>query len=177
MDGDGNGNDCAVRQASDTWKKPADFPAINPAFSGLKNEFMYAGTTSGARRFLPDFPFDSIAKINCSGGAAATWTAGRRRFVGEPVFVPRRSSASDEDDGYILVVEVRLLIQVAYFRRYSFLSLLQYAVRMRKCYLVILDARKIGRTEGVVARIEVPKELNFPLGFHGFWSGNAQTVE
>lgn len=35
---------------------------------------------------------------------------------------------------------------------------------------MILDARNVGRTEAVVARIEVPKDLNFPLGFHGFWA-------
>ncbi|CAA6656165.1 unnamed protein product [Spirodela intermedia] len=134
--------------------QPADFPAINPAFSGRDNEHVYVGTTSGARRFLPYFPFDSVGKINCSDGSIATWSAGRRRFLGEPIFVPRKGSAGGEDDGYILVVE--------------------YAVWMSRCYLVILDARNVGRTEAVVARIEVPKDLNFPLGFHGFWEGRTE---
>ncbi|CAA7391627.1 unnamed protein product [Spirodela intermedia] len=154
VDGDGNCRQCSVRQVSDRWTRPADFPAINPAFSGRDNEHVYVGTTSGARRFLPHFPFDSVGKINCSDGSVATWSAGRRRFLGEPIFVPRKGSAGGEDDGYILVVE--------------------YAVWMSRCYLVILDARNVGRTEAVVARIEVPKDLNFPLGFHGFWEGRTE---
>lgn len=109
MDADGNCRHCSVRDASDTWSKPADFPAINPAFSGSRNQYVYAGTTSGSRRFLPHFPFDSVAKVNFSDGSVATWSAGRRRFVGEPMFVPRRGSAVGEDDGYIVVVEVRIM--------------------------------------------------------------------
>uniref|UniRef100_A0A1D1YEE4 Carotenoid cleavage dioxygenase 7, chloroplastic n=1 Tax=Anthurium amnicola TaxID=1678845 RepID=A0A1D1YEE4_9ARAE len=151
MDADGNCRQCSVREASDRWSKPADFPAINPAFSGSPNKYVYAGTTSGSRRFLPHFPFDSVAKLDSSDGAVAAWSAGRRRFVGEPMFVPRRGSTMGEDDGYILVVE--------------------YAVCKSRCYLVILDARSIGRGDAVVARMEVPKHLNFPLGFHGFWAG------
>lgn len=107
VDGDGNCRQCSVCQVSDRWTKPADFPAINPAFSGRENDYVYVGTTSGARRFLPHFPFDSVGKLNCSDGSVATWSAGRRRFVGEPIFVPRKGSAGGEDDGYILVVEVR----------------------------------------------------------------------
>lgn len=30
----------------------------------------------------------------------------------------------------------------------------------------------MGESDGVVARFEVPKHLNFPLGFHGFWAKN-----
>lgn len=47
---------------------------------------------------------------------------------------------------------------------------LQYAVSEQRCYLVILDAKTIGETNGVVAKLEVPKDFNFPLGFHGFWA-------
>lgn len=47
---------------------------------------------------------------------------------------------------------------------------LQYAVATRRCYLVILDSKRIGEADALVARLEVPKNLNFPLGFHGFWS-------
>ncbi|MQM13634.1 hypothetical protein Taro_046560 [Colocasia esculenta] len=151
MDSDGNCRQCSVREASDWWNKPADFPAINPAYSGSRNNYLYAGTASGSRRFLPHFPFDSVAKLNCTDGSVATWSAGRRRFIGEPMFVPRRGCAAGEDDGYVLVVE--------------------YAVSKRRCYLVILDAKRIGKADAVVAKMEVPKQLTFPLGFHGFWAG------
>lgn len=35
---------------------------------------------------------------------------------------------------------------------------------------MILDAKLIGRANALVAKLEVPKHLNFPLGFHGFWA-------
>lgn len=53
----------------------------------------------------------------------------------------------------------------------------------QRCYLVILDAQKIGEKNEVVARLEVPRHLNFPLGFHGFWAptnsslANLQKIE
>lgn len=50
--------------------------------------------------------------------------------------------------------------------------ILQYAVSTQRCYLVILDAQRIGEKNEVVARLEVPRHLNFPLGFHGFWAPN-----
>ena len=49
---------------------------------------------------------------------------------------------------------------------------MQYAVSIQRCYLMILEAKKIGEGDAVVARLEVPKHLNFPLGFHGFWAAN-----
>lgn len=47
---------------------------------------------------------------------------------------------------------------------------LQYAVSDHRCHLVLLDARKIGERDAVVAKLEVPKHLTFPMGFHGFWA-------
>ena len=35
---------------------------------------------------------------------------------------------------------------------------------------MVLDARKIGESNAVVAKLEVPKHLTFPMGFHGFWA-------
>lgn len=50
--------------------------------------------------------------------------------------------------------------------------ILQYAVSIQRCYLVVLDPKRIGETDALVARLEVPKHLNFPLGFHGFWANS-----
>lgn len=86
------------------WKRPSDFPAINPAFSGSRNSYIYTATSSGSRQFLPHFPFDSVAKINIVDGSVSSWSSRSRRFIGEPVFVPK---GDEEDDGYLLVVEVR----------------------------------------------------------------------
>ncbi|KAK1286212.1 hypothetical protein QJS10_CPB20g01432 [Acorus calamus] len=149
MDKKGKCQDCSIT-ASEQWKKPSDFPAINPSFSGIKNSHIYVATTSRFRKHLPHFPFDSVAKLECDlDKPVAIWSTGNRRFIGEPVFVPK---GVEEDDGYVLVVE--------------------YAISVQRCYLVILDARRIGRDDAVVAKLEVPKHLNFPLGFHGFWAAN-----
>ncbi|KAK8964219.1 hypothetical protein KSP40_PGU000802 [Platanthera guangdongensis] len=139
---------CGAANSSSGWSWPADFPTINGTLAGQRNEFMYAGTASGTRRFLPHFPFDSVVKLNCIDGTVASWCAGKRKFIGEPIFVAR-GEGGGEDDGYILVVE--------------------YLVSKVRCNLVILDAKRIGRANAIVARLEVPKNLYFPLGFHGFW--------
>ncbi|KAF5775572.1 putative oxidoreductase [Helianthus annuus] len=147
LDASGNCEECRVNPLNDQWDRATDFPVINHDFGGRNNTYVYAATSSGFRRELPHFPFDSVVKFNTAENTTQTWSVGTRRFIGEPIFV---SKGSDEDDGYLLVVE--------------------YAVSKQMCYLVILDAKKVGETNAVVARLEVPKHLNFPLGFHGFWA-------
>lgn len=153
LDGDGECERCTVKDLN-KWSKPTDFPVINQEFSGCKNQYVYAATSSGSRQALPHFPFDTVVKLNTSDKTIRTWSTGRRRFIGEPIFVPRGTDKEhdEEDDGYLLVVE--------------------YAVSTQKCYLVILDAKRIGNSNAVVARAEVPRHLNFPLGFHGFWESD-----
>ncbi|KAE9445908.1 hypothetical protein C3L33_22186, partial [Rhododendron williamsianum] len=147
LDSNGNCENCTVKPLNQ-WSKAADFPVINHEYSGRQNTFIYAATSSGSRQALPHFPFDTVVKLNTLDESTRTWSVGTRRFVGEPIFVP--GSGTQEDDGYILVVE--------------------YAVATRRCYLVILDSKRIGEADALVARLQVPKNLNFPLGFHGFWS-------
>ncbi|XP_044481258.1 carotenoid cleavage dioxygenase 7, chloroplastic-like [Mangifera indica] len=147
LNANGNSQKCRVEPLNN-WSKPSDFPVINPAFSGQKNTLIYAATSSGSRQALPHFPFDTVVKLNVSTNTNRTWSTGARRFIGEPIFVPR---GVEEDDGYILVVE--------------------YAVSMQRCFLVILNPMKIGEVDGaLIAKLEVPKNFNFPLGFHGFWA-------
>ncbi|XP_051144299.1 carotenoid cleavage dioxygenase 7, chloroplastic-like [Andrographis paniculata] len=149
LDSEGKCQSCDVKDLN-RWARAADFPVINPAFSGAGNGYVYAATTSGSRRTLPHFPFHSVLKLNLNDGSSHTWSAGRRTFVGEPIFVP--VDGGGEQDGYILVVE--------------------YAMARERCFLVVLDSRLIGvdGRDPVVARFEVPKHLRFPLGFHGFWA-------
>lgn len=106
LDANGTCYGCSMANLSNIWNRPADFPAINPYFSGQKNTYVYVGSSSGTRRFLPRFPFDSIVKLDLSNGSAKSWSTGDRMFVGEPIFVPK---GTEEDDGYVLVVEVRML--------------------------------------------------------------------
>ncbi|KAM3388980.1 hypothetical protein ACQJBY_011238 [Aegilops geniculata] len=139
---------CSVKRLSDQWSRPADFPAINPSYANKRNRFIYAGAASGSRKLLPYFPFDSVVKVDVSNGSARRWSSEGRKFVGEPVFIP--TGGGEEDHGYVLLVE--------------------YAVSEDRCNLVVLDARKIGKRGALVAKLEVPKHLTFPMGFHGFWA-------
>lgn len=104
-------NNCSV-EALNQWRKPSDFPSINPASSGTKNTYMYVAATSGSRSTLPHFPFDMIVKISIPHKSSHTWSTGARRFVGEPIFVPK---GGQEDDGYLLVVEVIYIFTSIYF--------------------------------------------------------------
>lgn len=139
------------------WTKSCDFPSINMAVSGYKNKYLYVGGCSGGRKSLQHFPFDTVVKLKgTEEESVSTWWAGKRSFIGEPMFVSRSSGfrqpylpGFEEDNGYILVI--------------------QYAVWKRRCYLVILDAKRIGENDALIAKLEVPEEFNFPLGFHGFW--------
>jgi 9-cis-beta-carotene 9',10'-cleaving dioxygenase len=108
LDSRGKCANCSAENLSNKWNRPADFTVINPAFAGQKNAYIYSSVASGKRRLLPYFPFDSIVKLNMNTGKTASWSSGSRAFVGEPIFVPRNINREDaEDDGYIVVVEVR----------------------------------------------------------------------
>ncbi|KAF5446180.1 hypothetical protein F2P56_031826 [Juglans regia] len=148
LDTNGNIKRCSVEPLNQR-KDSSDFPVINPAFSGSRNKYIYAASSSGSRTTLPHFPFDTVVRLNLCSKSTHTWSVGNRRFIGEPIFVPK---GDEEDDGYLLVVE--------------------YAVSVQRCYLVILDPKRIGEDNALVARLEVPKHLNFPLGFHGFWAAD-----
>ncbi|KAG9452202.1 hypothetical protein H6P81_005106 [Aristolochia fimbriata] len=138
---------CSIEPLSTQWNRSGELPTINPRFSGTRNKYMYFCTSSGYRSSLPHFPFDSISKIDVEKGSVAIWCAEHRRYVGEAFFIPR---GDEEDDGYLLLVE--------------------YAVAMQMRYLVVLDAKLIGKPEALVAKLEIPKHLFFPWGFHGFWA-------
>ncbi|XP_043718026.1 carotenoid cleavage dioxygenase 7, chloroplastic [Telopea speciosissima] len=146
LDANGLQQKCLVEPLNH-WSRPSDFPVVNPTFTGHGNTYLYASTSSDSRRIFPYFPFDTVIKSNLSTKAVSTWSVGSRRFIGEPVFV---HNGSEEDNGYLLVVE--------------------YAVSIQKCYLVVLNAKRIGEVDALVARLEVPKHLNFPFAFHGFWA-------
>lgn len=120
LDSDYNCQECDVKPMK-KWQKSSDFPATNPTFSGKKNKYLYAATTLGSRKTLPCFPFDTVVKLDLetTESVAQTWTAGSRRFIGEPIFVPK---GDEEDDGYLLVVEVG--INICRVRSFFFFFLL-----------------------------------------------------
>jgi len=116
LDSTGNCNSCDVEPLNG-WNKPSDFPVINSSWSGKKNKYMYSAASSGTRSELPHFPFDMVVKFDLDSNLVRTWSTGARRFVGEPMFVPKNSveEGEEEDDGYIVVVEVRIYINTFVF--------------------------------------------------------------
>lgn len=112
LDANGDCQKCSVNGLNQ-WSKPTDFPVINQDFSGYKNAFVYAASSSGSRRALPHFPFDTVVKLNTRDNSISTWSAGRRRFIGEPIFVPK--GTEEEEDGYLLVVEVSNYSPISYY--------------------------------------------------------------
>lgn len=109
LNAEGECEKCNIEPLNSSWTNPSDFPVINPNFSGYQNDYIYGATASGSREALPHFPFDSVVKLNKLDNSVTTWYAGHRRFIGEPIFVPKGANA-EEDDGYILVVEVTFSI-------------------------------------------------------------------
>lgn len=73
------------------------------------------------------------------------WDAGRRRYVCEPLFVPR-PNPSAEDDGWVLAI--------------------LHNAESDKGELVILDAQRVG--DGPLATIRLPHHL--AAGLHGSFS-------
>lgn len=105
LDENGGCQNCSVDDLNQ-WNKASDFPVINQELSGTRNSYVYAATSSGSRRSLPHFPFDTVVKLNTADKSTQTWSTSRRRFIGEPVFIPKGGGGDEEDDGYLLVVEV-----------------------------------------------------------------------
>lgn len=111
MDKNGTCQNCGVKPLN-KWDKSSDFPVINQNFSGSKNSYVYAATTSGSRKTLQHFPFDTVVKLNTVDESVDTWSVGNRRFIGEPIFVPK---GTEEGEGYLLVVEVSILLRKRMF--------------------------------------------------------------
>ncbi|CAK9229429.1 unnamed protein product [Sphagnum troendelagicum] len=148
-------------------KCACDFPALNPLIAGSRQEHTYLAAASGRRQALPYFPFDTLVKLSghdATEAKVSSWFAGKRSFVGEPIFVPRSNVAKSpdspdfrEDDGYLLTI--------------------QYAAAEEVCYFVILDAQRIGKQDALVARLRLPAKYAFPFGFHGFWTDLDEYVQ
>ncbi|XP_061421765.1 beta,beta-carotene 15,15'-dioxygenase-like isoform X2 [Lethenteron reissneri] len=73
-----------------------DLPCINPAFSGVKNRFLYVVETQAGMVATKILKLDLLEKTRREWREPRGW-------VGEPVFIAR-PGATDEDDGLLLVV-------------------------------------------------------------------------
>ncbi len=119
-----------------------EFPVVNPAHVGRSYRYAYMGVTHAP---TGNAPLQAIAKIDLQTQEFQVWSAAPRGFIGEPIFVPRESadSTDQEDNGWLL-------------------SLIFNAERDRS-ELIILDAQNVAA--GPVARLALKHHV--PYGLHG----------
>lgn len=118
-----------------------EFPVINGAYQGRKNQFSYNVLFPQGGREEPRFP--GLVKYDLGTGGYVAYSAGPHFFYNEPGFAPRDNSQS-EDDGYLVMpvwnpVDARSEVQV-------------------------FDCKGARLAEGPVARILLPQRI--PHGFH-----------
>ena len=118
---------------------PIDFPRINEAYVGVRNQYGYAS------RFHPDrgLLFDAIVKFDRDGERLDALEL-NGKFTQEFVFAPRIGSRA-EDDGYVV----------------GFVH--DEGRDETECW--VIDAQRF--TDGPVARIRTPHRV--PYGFHSHW--------
>lgn len=124
--------------------RDGEFPRVDERRVGRKHRFGYMAATGpeGNDSALP--VWSAIHKYDLERGHTETRAFGAGTGVGEPLFVPRRPDAA-EDDGYVLV--------------------LAYDQARNASDFHILDARNI--TGEPIARVRIPHRV--PYGFHGNW--------
>lgn len=109
----------------------------------IPEQHRYLYSTSGSHPTKPS-PVQSVAKLDTHTFTQQRYQPKAYEFLGEPLFVPRRTEASAEDDGYVL----------------TFL----YDGQQNKSYLVIFDAKDISK--GPIHKLLI-KSTHVPLGLHG----------
>jgi all-trans-8'-apo-beta-carotenal 15,15'-oxygenase len=83
---------------------PMEFSAFNKNFIGKSLRYVWA---SGA--FAPSPHQHKIFKFDMQTRKSISWEAAEHQFVGEPIFVPKYSNGSSEDEGIIILVVVNYI--------------------------------------------------------------------
>jgi carotenoid cleavage dioxygenase len=121
-----------------------EFPRVDERLLGRKHRFGYLAATGpqGNDGGLPEWT--AVRKYDLERGTTVTRSFGPGNGAGEPLFVPRRENA-DEDDGCVLA--------------------LVYDRARNASDFYILDARDVAGEP--IATIRIPHRI--PYGFHGNW--------
>ncbi len=119
----------------------SEFPVINSAYQGLKNQFSYHIMFPLGGKEEPRFP--GLVKYRLDTGGYIAYSEGPRFFYNEPGFAPRDNPVS-EDDGYLV-------------------TLVWDPIELRS-EIHVFDCLKARLAEGPVARIVLPRRV--PNGFH-----------
>lgn len=138
-----------------------EFAVLHPALVGRPYRYSYSAAAAASEGNLP---LQAIWKLDMQSGAQDIWVAGPRRFVSEPIFVPRPRSAAvagqvtpdvgdpqanaapGEDNGWLLA--------------------LVYDAGRHESALAILDARDL--SGGPLATLWLGHHI--PHGLHGSFS-------
>jgi len=123
-----------------------EFPRVDERRLGREHRFGYFAAIGPEGNPTSRPEFTAIGKIDLARGTTEIRAHGEGNGCGEPIFIPRRADAA-EDDGWV--------VYLAYDRERNASDFL------------ILDAREL-RGEPV-ARVRLPHRV--PYGFHGNWVG------
>jgi carotenoid cleavage dioxygenase len=125
----------------------SEFPRLDERLAGKKHRYGYfAGTTFRER--VAGMGFNSLVKRDYQSARSEVQQPGSEMAPGEPVFVPRANSKS-EDDGWVLAV--------------------WYDPKRNASELAVLDAHSFAKPP--VARVKLQHRV--PFGFHGNWVPDA----
>ena len=123
-----------------------EMPAVNPRVISKPHKYVY-----GYHSIFED-PQIAVAKVNVEGRKVEVWEPGPYRFVLEPKFIPRQSTAGaardgeEEDDGWIIAQ--------------------LFDSKEERSEIVILDAKDLQK--GPVAVVALPQAM--PSALHSCWS-------
>ena len=80
--------------------RPTEFPTIHPNYVGKSYRYLYS---AAAHQSTVNAPLQAIFKVDLESGRKQLWSAAPRGFIGEPIFIPRPNSQT-EDDGWLIAL-------------------------------------------------------------------------
>ncbi len=119
--------------------RPTEFPTIHPNYVGKSYRYLYS---AAAHQSTVNAPLQAIFKVDLESGRKQLWSAAPRGFIGEPIFIPRPNSQT-EDDGWLIA--------------------LVYDAEHHRSDVVILDAQNLQK--GAIAKLHLKHHI--PYGLHG----------
>ena len=120
-------------------KQCCEFAMVNPSNQGLISRYAWMAITE---QKSGNGPLQAIKKIDLHSGEEHIWSSAPRGFVGEPIFIPNKSSKF-EDEGWVVV--------------------LVWNSERKGTDLVILRANDLAE----IAILQSP--ISIPHGLHGTW--------
>ena len=125
--------------------RPCEFPTLHPQYIGKKHRYIYAGCTHAERG---NAPLQAIVKVDMNTGRQEIHSFAPRGYLGgDPVFVPRPNSTS-EDDGWLIVMV--------------------FDATSERSDVVILDAQHIELAPETILHLK----HHVPYGLHGTFTNS-----